>query len=145
MRTAGLILLSVCLLAFKGAAQICPGCYPNYNNPTDAQGNPIPRVYPLNGHGAAPDGRRIINICIDSSWMRDNKGNPTPGQTNAAIWNGVNGYTDSNGNHVNGSVDDWNNATDQFGNHSGYDLNFTGSDCSNADLIIKFDLASDIV
>lgn len=48
---------------------------------------------PLVGHGPAPDGsgRRVINICFNTSAQVDNYGNPTPGATNSVFWNGLNG------------------------------------------------------
>ncbi len=57
---------------------------------------------PMAGHGPAPDGsgRRLINVKIDSTW-----GNPT----DSAIWNQTTAATDG-----------WNNATDQYGNKTGY-------------------------
>jgi hypothetical protein len=56
----------------------------------------------MGGHGAAPDGsgRRVIFLQIDSSWGT---------QTDPRIWN-----------QTLAAINDWNNATDDSGNHTGY-------------------------
>lgn len=59
---------------------------------------------PMAGHGPAEDGsgRRTIFVKIDSTW-----GNPT----NPSIWN-----------QTQAACTAWNNATDQYGNKTGYYL-----------------------
>ena len=85
------VFTAVLFLILQSVWAACPPCYYDQT--------------PLTGHGAAPDGsgRRTLNIYIDSSW------DSSPGQTNTAIWNAV----------VRGA-EKWNNATDQYGNKTGY-------------------------
>jgi len=87
---------------------------------------------PYQGHGPASslptslcsncsgDNRRVIVVRIDSTW-----GSPT---TNSNVWNAVNC-----------AIGQWNSATDQYGNHTGYYFvldqgNVTG--VSTADLTV---------
>ncbi len=141
MRSVTHFVLSVSLSTFillhgaraQAPAPQCPGCYPNFS------GSSVPTMVPPAGHGTTSDGRQILNICIDRSWdvTVDTSGaHPNPDHTNPNIWDGVSGSP--------GAVNQWNNGADTNGNRIPYQLNFTGSDCSNADLIISFDLASEI-
>jgi len=69
------VVFSLLLVALVNAED-CPPCYKNQNLP--------------NTSGTAADGRRIVNIKIDSSWNVDNSGNPQA-STNTNIWNAVGG------------------------------------------------------
>ncbi len=73
---------------------------------------------PITGHGpvSESDNRRTIHVQVDSSW-----GTPT----NPSIWNGANAASD-----------DWNNATDGSGNHTGYFIG-VNQGSSSPDFIIK--------
>jgi hypothetical protein len=107
--TSALFAILLVTIVSSVQATDCPPCY------TD--------LSPLTGHGAAPDGsgRRVINIFIDSSW------DSSPGQTIQQIWNAVTKATNQ-----------WNNAADQNGNHTGYyfQINQQGGP-SQADYIVK--------
>lgn len=63
------------------------------------------------GKGSSADGRRIVTVAIDSSWDVNSSGQSSPGSghTNPAVWNAVQA-----------AMDNWNNATDQYGNKTGY-------------------------
>src|SRR5581483_3557158 len=105
-------------------AQTCPNCFD-----TD-------QVTPFGGHGAAPDGsgRRVINVCFDSSMQVNNNGTATPGQTNVTGWNALYGWNDSSGHHM-GAMEAWNTATDQYGNKTGYYVTYN---CSQPDITIGY-------
>lgn len=82
---------------------------------------------PLSGHGTGPNNGRIITVCFDSSAQVDNNGNSTPGTTNVALWNALNG--------TGGAINAWNDAT-SGGYSSGYYLQYN---CSGTpDVLIQY-------
>ena len=102
--------MAILLLSTQVASpQVCPPCYTDNTIPT--------------GHGVAPDGsgRRLLKIYIDASW------NTSSGTTNTQIWNAVND-----------AASNWNNATDSYGNHTGYYFQVSqGGGASQADIVIS--------
>jgi hypothetical protein len=76
-------------------AQLCPPCAKDIA--------PLPGI-----HGAAPDGRRNVNVYLDTSPPSGGWGNPPP-------------QTLSDG--LNQAINKWNDATDQYGNKTCYYLN----------------------
>jgi hypothetical protein len=107
----------------------------NYGQTPPACGSGELKCYsdmvPYDGHGAAStlpsqlcstcagDNRRVIVVRIDSTWGST---------TNSNVWNGVTC-----------AIDGWNNATDQYGNKTGYyfvldQANLTG--VSTADITV---------
>jgi hypothetical protein len=113
-RAVNAAILFACAVLFSAnvnaSGQTCPPCYTNG----------VPPV----GHGSAPDGsgRRVINIYIDSTW------NTPSGTTNTQIWNAVAE-----------AASNWNSATDNSGNHTGYyfAVNQSGGN-DQADIIISY-------
>jgi hypothetical protein len=86
-------------------AQTCPPCATN--------------ITPMSGHGGAPDGRRIMNISVDSSpsgW-----GSPVPQLLSDAL---------------DQSISQWNDTTDAYGNKTCYFLQRT-STLSNSDIDVE--------
>lgn len=70
-------LIAIMSAALPAYALDCPPCFHNQKSPK------------VTGNGIQ-DGRPIVTVQIDSSWSVDNAGNPQS-NTNAAIWNGVDG------------------------------------------------------
>jgi hypothetical protein len=97
------VLLPIVMFASVASAQLCPNC----DSPSS--------FVPFPGHGTGSNGGRIITICFDKSAQADNNFNPTPGTTNTALWNGLNG--------ARGAIQNWNSAT-YDGAHSGYSLEY---------------------
>jgi hypothetical protein len=133
MRLAQLLapFLLVTCSSLAGQTQYCPGCYTQQSDPLPA---------PQSGLGTDPSGNPYINVCIDSSWYVGTGSNPgcsdpandtstsapsTPGTTNSNVWNAVSG-----------AVTNWNSAKNSSGGIV-YHFVFSGSDCSNADIIVK--------
>lgn len=82
-----------------GAASSLPTSPPDPNDP---------KYTPCN---CSDDLRRVITVRIDSSWNFGPNGDPTPNHTNVNVWNAVQC-----------AVAKWNQATDNFGNKTGYYL-----------------------
>src|ERR1051325_11454628 len=102
MMRVRLVALFVCFfgasLAPRVMAQTCPTC--------DSPSTFTP-ISP--GRGSSVDGRRIVNVCFDQTAQADNLFHSTPGITNTALWNGLNGYSDGQGNYHPGAIFVWNN------------------------------------
>lgn len=116
-RRPPLLLLPLLFFSTLRLAQaVCPNCF----SPSS--------FTPLSGHGAGPGPNtgRVIRVCFGSSAQVDNNGNPTPGTTNPALWNGLNGTY--------GAINSWNNVKN--GNsYSGYYIQYN---CSSPDITIGF-------
>jgi hypothetical protein len=131
VRSACVSKIFACSLGFLGAiilsAQTCPTCFsPSLFSP-----------YP-GGEGTSSDGRRILNVCFDSSTQVNNSGGSTPGTTNPGLYNAlISGYTDSKGLYHAGAISQWNNATDGNGNKDAYYLQYV-TNCSQAAVTISY-------